>query len=82
MCYGSYGHPPTHAHIYLTSSMHQALAAGQTNDHHLTNLRAMANQASVIMEVVLAMGALHPVYWTSFSYIQYVFLTFVEQAGT
>ena len=62
--------------------MSQALAAGQTNDHHLTSLHTMANQASVIMEVVLAMGALRAVYWASFSYVQYVFLTFVEQAGT
>ena len=52
------------------------------NEVHLATLRYLATQASVMMEVVFATGSsLLPVYQTSYSYVESVFLSFVEQAG-
>jgi len=48
---------------------------------HLSVLRSLASRASVICDVVCAMGSLHCVYHTTFSSVQAVFLTFIEQAG-
>ena len=48
---------------------------------HLSVLRSLSKQASVITDVVCAMGSLLSVYQTTFSNVQTVFLTFVEQAG-
>ena len=48
---------------------------------HLSVLRSLSAQASVITDVVCAMGFLLSVYQTTFSNVQTVFLTFVEQAG-
>ena len=44
-------------------------------------LRSLASQASVITEVVLAMGSILPVYTTSYNYIKSIFIEFVKQTG-
>ena len=48
---------------------------------HLSMLRSLASQASVITEVVLAMGSILPVYTTSYNYIKSIFIEFVKQTG-
>ena len=44
-------------------------------------LRSLASQASVIIEVVLAMGSILPAYTTSYNYIKSIFIEFVKQTG-
>ncbi len=48
---------------------------------HLATLHSLASQASVMMDVVMAMGSLRPTYHTSYGYMESVFLSFIEQAG-
>ena len=51
------------------------------NEVHLSMLRGLASQASVIMGTVCAMAAILPSYYTSYANMLSVFLTFIEQAG-
>lgn len=48
---------------------------------HLATLHSLASRASIIMDVVIAVSSLLPAYQTSYSYMESVFLHFVEQAG-
>ena len=63
-------------------SFKKALASyTKVNKVHLSMLRSLASQASVITEVVLAMGSILPAYTTSYNYIKSIFIEFVKQTG-
>lgn len=63
-------------------SFKKALASyTKVNNVHLSMLRTLASQASVITEVILAMGSILPAYRTSYNYIKSIFIEFVKQIG-
>lgn len=51
------------------------------SEGHLSVLRTLASQASVFVDAVAVMGPILPIYGTSYSSIESVFLSFLEQAG-
>lgn len=70
--------------LYLSNiySFKKALACyTKVNKIHLSMLRSLASQASVITEVVLGMGSILPAYKTSYNYIKSIFIEFVKQTG-
>ncbi len=68
--------------LYCISRLSKAVSYySLMSDVHLSVLRSLSSQASVVTDVVVAMGYLLPLYRTTFSSIQAVFLSFIEQAG-
>ena len=68
--------------LFLSLSFKKALDSyTKVNKVHLSMLRSLASQASVIVEVVLAMGSILPAYTTSYNYIKSIFIEFVKQTG-
>ena len=66
----------------LYSSLEQAVGYySLMSEVHLSVLSTLASQASVVTDVTVAMSNLLPLYRTTFSAVQSVFLNFVEQAG-
>ena len=67
--------------LFLSLSFKKALASyTKVNKVHLSMLRSLASQASVIIEVVLAMGSILPAYMTSYNCIKSMF-EFVKKTG-
>ena len=68
-------------HFHSCSYKKALTSYTKVNKVHLSLLRSLASQASVITDVVLAMGSILPAYRTSYGYVKAIFVEFVKQTG-